>query len=283
MTEPKYKPIIFSAPMVKAILEGRKTQTRRLNGLDDVNKIQDAWDAARVTVGALNYKVKKSAKGKYGATFISHPGAIVNNTINVCPQICPYGQPGDRLWVRENWRIGAWDENNGRFALDYCDGPDKRWITVPESTDDYLGEGVFEHYWMQCSDELSKKGILPDSDGQYHWEHGKSPLRWRPSTHMPRWASRINLEITGVRVERVQDISEDDVFAEGIEKLSDPCDVKTERAMKKCLGKNEWDDFGPYWTDPIFAYSCLWKSIYGPGAWEKNPWVWVVEFKMAEG
>lgn len=227
MTEPKYKPILFTAPMVKAILEGRKTQTRRLNGLDDVNKIPDAWDAARVTVGALNYKVKKSAKGRYGATFISHPGAIFNNTINVCPQICPYGQPGDRLWVRENFMYEP---------AEYC------WeasVSIP-----YREE------------EIIYQADLPyDTKG----------AGWTPSIHMPRWASRITLEITGVMVERLQDISEEDAYKEGAKQGYDyPLTVDQK------------------YVNSIEFFSRIWNSIHGPGAWEENPWVWVVEFKRVE-
>ena len=215
MTDPKYKPIIFTAPMVRAILEGRKTQTRRLNGLDDVNKIPDAWDAARVTVGALNYKVKKSAKGKYGATFISHPDAIANRTIHVCPQICPYGQPGDRLWVRE-----AFEFNHGGPVYDAAGG-------LMDSMDDEI---------------------------VYRADRPNRVTKWTPSIHMPRWASRITLEITSVRVERVQDIRIKDCVAEGIRELVVDIDG----------------------TD---AYKDLWQSLYGHDSWDKNPWVWVVEFK----
>lgn len=250
MTEPKYKPIIFSAPMVMAILEGRKTQTRR------IVKVQPPGEGY-VLAQCVSTTGPRRNEGRY--RWVKRNGhELIDCSQTYCSK--PYAV-GDRLWVRESWRIGAWDENNGKFAIDYCDGPRKEWIDVPESTEDYLGEGVFEHYWMQCSDELSKKGILPDSDGQYHWEHGKSPLRWRPSIHMPRWASRITLEVTGVRVERLQDISGPDCWAEGIE----------------CAG---WDS--EKYGSVTHCYRDLWESINGPGSWEKNPWVWVVEFKRVE-
>jgi len=260
----KERPIIFNAPMVRAILEGRKTQTRRVVKPQPFYPVIVAGDPETQRFCVENHEPMR---------------------LEAFLRFCPYGQPGDRLWVRENWRIGAWDENNGRFALDYCDGPDKRWITVPESTDDYLGEGVFEHYWMQCSDELSKKGILPDSDGQYHWEHGESPLRWRPAIHMPRWASRITLEVTGMRAERLQDISEDDAIAEGLK-----CITKDGAIYKYGIpdadGLPGKDDFGWPWMEwnasPVLAYKKLWEQINGPGSWEKNPWVWVVEFKRVE-
>lgn len=229
MNEQKYKPIPFTAPMVRAILEGRKTQTRRLNGLDDVNKIPDAWDATRVTVGSLDYKVKKSAKGKYGATFISHPDAIANRTIHVCPQICPYGQPGDRLWVRETWQ-------HSNFPF----GPlDKSCAIFYRA--DYLNDPLGPDLELDTSSDIRRK--------------------WNPSTHMPRWASRITLEVTGVRVERLQDISGEDCWAEGIE----------------CAG---WDS--EKYGSVTHCYRDLWESINGPGSWKTNPWVWVIEFKRVK-
>ena len=212
----KERPIIFNAPMVKAILEGRKTQTRRI---------------------AKNLPVHL-----YGVK-------------------CPYGQPGDRLWVRENWKVGAWDENNGRIAIDYCDGPDKRWRTDPSDTD---GE-KFEKLWIQISDELIKKGIQYGEDGRYKWNIGESPLNWKPSIFMPRWASRINLEIVDVRVERLQDITEEDAIAEG---------VSFGHITDQATGEIDCEA-----TD---AYEVLWESIYGHDSWDKNPWVWVVEFKRVE-
>lgn len=125
MTE---KPILFSGEMVKAILDGRKTQTRRISGLRDANKHPDAWEHVRL--GDLGYMAKKRARGKYGATFQSKPGAIEPNTISICPQICPYGRPGDFLWVRETWQycpecgLPNWKAyaNDSGHACQHCDG-----------------------------------------------------------------------------------------------------------------------------------------------------------------
>jgi len=166
----KERPILFSGPMVRAILEGRKTQTRR------IVKPQPLRDRG---VMAFN-------DGEH-------------------PQMrCPYGKPGDRLWVRETW----------------C--PDVEPYTFRYKAD------------------------------------GDEPLeRWRPSIHIPRWASRITLEVVSVRVERLQNISEDDALAEGI--------TLVERG-----------------TSPVDQFNKLWESINGPGSWEANPWVWVVEFKRIE-
>ena len=222
----KERPILFSAPMVRALLDGSKTQTRRV------------------------FKVKN---GSLWPNPNDLPGMrqILRN--------CPYGQPGDRLWVREAWRIGSWNEDLGLWALDYCDGPLKKFVGDPT---DWDGE-KFAALWMQCCDELTKKGIEIGDDDRYHWEPGESPLRWRPSIHMPRWASRITLEITGVRVERVQDIDIADASAEGV---TDTGSLILDKAGNEQGG-------------PIAEYAVLWESINGPGSWEQNPWVWVIEFK----
>jgi len=207
----KERPIIFSGPMVRAISKKRKTQTRRTTGLEDVNKNPDLWELK--SVRALNYMAKKSAKGKFGAYF--HSEQIEDRTLSVCPQICLYGGPGDRLWVKET------------FA------------------------SLTERLIIYRADDKGDKAV---------------DVKWRPSIHMPRWASRITLEIKNVRVERVRDISIDDIKAEGITMPAfDP----------------DSDDKYP---DPWEVWADLWNSIYderGYG-WTKNPWVWVIEFAPSD-
>ncbi len=193
----KELPIRFSGPMVKAILDGSKTQTRRVvkqdrDGLLDC-KPTPAWDAFWQCVA------------------------------------CPYGKPGDRLWVRETFGI---DDEDG--AVLYFADPD----TAQNA----------EHARI-CEDRYPRR---------------------RPSIHMPRWASRILLEITDVRVERVQDISEADAQAEGIE--------YSERFEGYCIGMAEHY----HSHDPRLSYASLWESINGPDSWAANPWVWVVEFRRIE-
>lgn len=179
----KERPILFSASMVRAILEGRKTQTRRV-----VKRIPLEW-----------------LESGLHPDFVAFP----ENGLS------PYGQPGDRLWVRESWAYH----------------PD-----FPEST----------HRAIYRADP----GVENDVP------------RWRPSIHMPRWASRINLEVTGVRVERLQEISESDAKAEG-------CSVP------EIIYPDEPKEHYSY----AAAYKHLWESINGPGSWDANPWVWVVEFR----
>ena len=185
----KNRAILFNGPMVRALLNGSKTQTRR---------------------------IYKSKNGGLQPRANDLPG------MRQVLRECPHGQPGERLWVRETF-CHKWDHERG-----------------------YLDE-----YWYRAS--------TPDVD---HVDGGeKSP--WMPSIHMPRVASRITLEITGVRVERLQDISDADAWAEGIdsaEALSMGCTTGAARA----------------------AYSALWERINGADSWDANPWVWVVEFRQIE-
>ncbi|EON11952.1 hypothetical protein C266_19253 [Pandoraea sp. SD6-2] len=149
---------------------------------------------------------------------------------------CPHGEVGDRLYVRETWQhsnhpLGPYDDNCLVFyRADYLDDPHG-----PD------GE--------------------KSPEGKYR--------AWRPSIHMPRSASRITLDITGVRVERLQDISEKDALAEGIQ--------------QQTTGWFSVPGFAGAGTSARAAFALLWQSINGPGSWDANPWVWVVEFKRVDG
>ena len=208
----KERPILFSAPMVRAILAGTKTQTRRL-----VN--QEAPDDADGCCWIDIEGVHQFA-WVIGEDQDIHPSAAQFR--------CPYGQPGDRLWVRETHAPQA-----------DCWGAWERWSRGDG------GVGPIIHY--KASDEQA-------------WVD-----RWRPSIHMPRWASRITLEVTAVRVERLKDISAADCLAEGI----DLHPSHHEKPRDSLYG-------------PVQTYRDLWESINGPGSWYANPWVWVVEFKKLE-
>ena len=187
MTE---RPIIFSGDMVRAILDGRKTQTRR------VMKPQPS--PADVFVG--------------------------DHGLGMGPQFrCSYGQPGEHLWVRETMR-GEYSPARNRYRVAYRDGGQTTW-------------GNADAEWCGAQDWYTIAGT------------SRQATRWKPSIHMPRWASRLTLEITEVRVQRVQEISEEDAVAEGV-------DI--------------WADFRPLW-DSINA-----KRGFG---WDANPWVWALTFK----
>jgi hypothetical protein len=183
------RPILFSAPMVRAILDGTKTQTRRV-----------------VKPAPMMVTDHKTAVWE-------GPADSLLKLLDGAGRHCPYGQPGDRLWVREAFA----------FCLADKFGP------TPDSV------------------------IYRADEGNADWPHG-----WKPSIHMPRCASRITLEVTAVRVERLNDISEKDAWAEGCEGFDD--DVTG--------GKSGYLEFAE-----------LWESINGPGSWDANPWVWVVEFR----
>lgn len=193
------RPILFSAPMVLALLEGRKTQTRR------VAKLQPR---TRADIGHYGL----------GMPFIRNPDPLRRNVDS------PYGHPGDRMWVRETWRV---TEDGGQ----------------PEP-----GGSTYCIIKYRADDAQATYG-LGDDLAPYYADNG----RWRSSIHMPRWASRITLEVTHVRVERLQAITEADAVAEGVE---------YERPI-----------------DPRDAFRRLWWSIDGAESWNANPWVWVVEFK----
>lgn len=215
MTE---RPILFSGAMVRALLAGTKTQTRRV--------------------------VKPQPTGFVGGPGVtlcdSSPAPLVpmNDFAGTCGQeiICPYGQPGDRLWVRETHYL------HGIWSVRKDDDGKRRWTFSPNQD---IGVQFDEPNGLI-------RGRSTTVPGWYR----------RPSIHMPRWASRITLEITDVRVERLQDISDADAQAEGWTRRPE---VSTDPQVHKEAARDWFMD--------------LWESINGPGSWDANPWVWVVEFR----
>jgi len=243
MNAQKERPILFSATMVRALLAGTKTQTRRV--VKPKHLPEGHW-------------MVETRGSRHELTHWD------NDTADTSLIACPYGQPGDRLWVRETWRIGSWDDGCG-FWIDYCDGPRKERLECPDVDFAYR---LIE----QTCEDLRKCNFQPTNGTMYEWAPGQSPLRWRPSIHMPRWASRITLEVTGVRVERLQDISEADCIAEGCTQ-----------------NHNGYYRGGPHAVGGLkqmetakAAYRDLWESINGPDSWDANPWVWAIEFKQME-
>jgi len=238
----KERPILFSGPMVRAILEGRKTMTRRVVNTGRFK--QDDWDISPTSDG---YRIFRGSKDDIVFnTACGRPARSMQDKIIRCP----YGQPGDRLWVREKFR---------------------RWLSP-----DHAG-------WIICyaaDGKVVYSDVQPEDDMDFFDE----PKNWKPSIFMPRWSSRLLLEVTAVRVERVQDISEADARAEGLSEIT-----KDGRLFKYGIPDRDGlpgtdNDGWPWseWTaDPRQAFRKLWNSInaergYG---WDANPWVWVVEFK----
>ncbi|HCQ8035405.1 TPA: hypothetical protein OL868_001004 [Klebsiella quasipneumoniae subsp. quasipneumoniae] len=208
----KERGMIFNGEMVRGILDGRKTQTRR----------PIKWKQTRFTeIGEREdgSKWPWSEDAEHACDFW-HP--------------CPFGAVGDRIWVRETFQGPLFDYD---LMDSYCKDPTP--FEKPEFCV-YKADGVPAPEFYDADDELH--------------------CCWRPSIHMPRWASRILLEITNVRVERLKSISDSDAIREG-------CSTANMKSGD-CVAD-------------VFAR--LWASIYGAESWNANPWVWVIEFKRVEG
>ncbi|MBB3142227.1 hypothetical protein [Halomonas organivorans] len=226
----KERPILFNDEMVRALLDGRKTQTRRL--------VKPQPPATHSFKGYVIESSRRKDEGKF-SWGIKESEYHFRDTMYVG---CPYGQPGDRLWVREAWQgpLVSEDEmmEHPTWAKDLSTYEDPAHCS-------YRASGDSCEFFDAHEDEVV--------------------ARWRPSIHMPRWACRILLEVTAVRVERLQDISETDALAEGV-------DGEAEAAAARL----------PWHDNPRRAFRFLWKRINGPDSWDANPWVWVVEFRRLD-
>lgn len=230
---PKVRPILFSAPMIRALIDGQKTQTRR------IMKVQPpASDYKLSTCVATTGSAK--AVGKQHWVKVSDCGYRILDDSH--PYfLCPYGKPGDLLWVRETFQI----DPSGY-------GPTR--IYYPANDQD------------MHVDHSGKPDLIAQADRLW-----TEPGVCRPSIHIPRWASRLTLELTGVRVERLNDISEEDAKSEGIFEAGN-------------LGFYMYDSKGTpgkHCCDSARStYACLWESINGPASLQANPFVWVLEFRV---
>lgn len=214
----KERPILFQGPLVRAILEDRKTQTRRTLNPQPTDD----------TTGSGSWFWKKQA-------ICSHrwPEGLIS----------PYGVPGDHLWVRE-----AWQPVHDDFSIRYTADGETRYA------------GAAQANWF--ADDYKKE---------------KMRERGRPSIHMPRWASRLTLAIEEVRVQRLQDITEEDAKAEGAELKILKTDLTPEEIA--LIDWPLWEPEKPYKS----YFSLLWESINGFGSWKDNPWVWAITFKRLAG
>ncbi|HDG7947365.1 MULTISPECIES: morphogenetic protein [Klebsiella pneumoniae complex] len=213
MTKITERGMIFNAEMVRALLSGRKTQTRRI----------------------IKPQPEATLSGSLSGKWLSRPlnGLLLPKIEDIAIH-CPFGVVGDRIWVRETFQGPLFDYD---LMDSYCKDPTP--FEKPEFCV-YKADGVPAPEFYDADDELH--------------------CCWRPSIHMPRWASRILLEITNVRVERLKSISDGDALREGCS----AADMKS----GDCVAD-------------VFAR--LWASIYGSDSWNANPWVWVIEFKRVEG
>lgn len=239
------RPILFSAPMVRALLDGTKTQTRRICKPQPL--VVEGLDCTR-----LHFVDRRGIVRLDEA--IDAPFPHLRNSL------CPYGQPGDRLIVRETWQYAGWTDD-GQPCIRYQADGARLWPC------DDLG-GIPDEWGGRLTDIWAALREPANSS----IDNTAADRKWRPSIHMPRWASRLTLEIVSVRVERLRDISEADVIAEGI--THDP--KGGDGYYRQWSGKP-----GMWWESPLHAYRDLWESINGPGSWAANPFVWVVEFKAA--
>lgn len=224
----KDHPILFSGAMVRALLDGSKTQTRR------VVKMPPSWDC---------FVCADWGDGWW--PYRSDDGESPNYDNNETPMRCPYGQPGDRLWVRETFL-----DTQGT-GVEHRDeqGNRQRFAYAAETAPGSYGDAARKDYG----------------------------LKWKPSIHMPRAASRILLEVVSVRAERLRDCSKKDAIAEGIH-----CYEHSWRDAEYPLDDVAYEPVKGWplrYSCPVQAYQALWESINGAGSWDSNPWVWVVEFK----
>lgn len=223
----KERPIILNAEMVRALLDGRKTQTRR------PVKGSRAWPIK--FVGGKGDFDDPSCWGFEDPN--SAEWWLLNAGENENQIPSPFGKIGDRLWVRETFHLSHTNTVTYKADFGSCN---------PFNED-------------ECGEDVSMVGE-----------------KWKPSIHMPRWASRILLEVTDIRVERVQDISKSDCLAEGIQRTDWEYSCEPYRNYhqpKMAPGRN--------CSTPEMSFCSLWQSIYGD-SWDKNEWVWVVDFKLIE-
>jgi hypothetical protein len=245
---------VFSAPMVRAILDGRKTQTRRAMSVqpNEGHKFRLIDGRIWTTLGEQQYDpvAKKTIFGgeaRLEDDCLFYSPIVVGKGPNGegNPYLCPYGKPGDRLWVRETWAVHECYD-----ILPPCEVP-------PIDNDDPRGS-TKQRLWY-AADSMTAR----NSRGDLHYQ-GKT----RVSIHMPRWASRITLEITDVRVQRLQDISEEDAKAEGAEPV-----------MYDTGGFEPWGASCPEVPCYVEGFAGIWSHINGPDSWSANPWVWAISFK----
>ncbi|MCB6776376.1 MULTISPECIES: hypothetical protein [Citrobacter] len=222
MTKTTERPMIFNGEMVRAILDGRKTQTRR------VMKTQP--EPSKTREGDYWFPSKKLECMVHVSDIVPCNSPIADCHLFFQEHCCPFGAAGDRIWVRETW-------------AEACAG-------APEL-------------------QLYRANYPTHVPSHYENVPPAEEIRWTPSIHMPRWASRILLEITDVRVERLNAISQANAIAEGAPPSHPSID---------CVSQEYgFPDFSRSW------FGQTWQHIYGEGSWQANPWVWVIEFKRIEG
>lgn len=222
----KEHPMLFNAAMVRAILIGAKTQTRR------VMKVQPPTQEYKLST-CIDTTGNKKDKGRQHWITMQNQYSVDDSSQPYFS--CPFGYAGDQIWVRETCRAEELEYAGWEDGVRYL--ADGAWVQIHNTAE-------AADAWVELNSYRGQKGAVV------------------PSIHMPRWASRITLKITGIRVERLNDISEADAIAEG--------------AQRGCFYLYNGTEPESYRQ----AFSSLWESINGKGSWAANPWVWVIEFEV---
>lgn len=223
----KERPIIFNTTMVKAIIEGRKTQSRRL--------VKPQPKPFGGSAGGYWWRCNYVQSMVRVEEELQNPCELYEGFID---EVNPFGKKGDRLWVRETFGMKIRN----------------------------IGGTPHESYVY--------KADKPNAIACYDCNGVSYPVRWKPSIHMPRSAARILLEITKIRIERINQISSQDAVQEGLRKLP---------ASGRYVVNQGDQYFGAASSNPCEVFKWLWESIYGSNSWDLNPWVWVVEFNVIQG
>lgn len=247
------RPILFSAAMVLAILEGRKTQTRRI-----IKPQPEVRPGGSISPHPQDSSLFLVQKWEVQPRSFSNFGRCENIT-------CPYGKSGDRFWVKETFIL---DERNtkGKAPQEVI------YDATPEWAMDHTGKLARVHYIT--GEIVSPEDARSSIDANKFWHK-------KPSIFMPRWASRITLEITAVRVERLNEISENDALAEGVEPwgLTETDIAHIQISDESPETKAFVRALGPGRLSAKAEYQMLWDEIHGKDAWSKNPFVWAISFK----
>lgn len=243
------KPILCNTQVVQNILAGRQTQDRR------PIKLPDNWSEIIVT-DSPSVCIWTDVYGSMDAAFPEDSADKV---------IYPKYQPGEILYVRETFAFSC--KSN---RLEKCSDPAYEYTWFSENKPDKI-DREYEIIYR------ATQNIDPDF-----------PIYWRPSIHMPKWAARIFLRVNSVRVERIQDISPDDILAEGLDNYGWDYAESSDDSGDKFMYWDHTNDNYPKWAEWISSCECIedifaafWDSIY-PGSWERNDWVWVYDFEKTE-
>jgi hypothetical protein len=249
-------PILFSGPMVRALLEGRKSQTRRIIKLPTkgqyVRPDMGGW-AATTVGGGSSFTIERDGSRKPVPEMV----AIWNQTTGTC--IAARYQAGGRLWVRETWQTGMG-----------TDGPQITFAATPDYFDidawDGADEGAGPSFnYARCPGATWHTNLSDLLDG--------SEGKWRSPIHMPRWASRLTLAIASVKIERLQAISDADCLAEGVAAFESS-------GGNRMFGVPEVGCYAHPGLTPRETFWNLWCALHGPSAWAENPFVVAITFRV---